>query len=68
MVPVIRYDNAHGYAHIDKCWETKKQIIQGLSNKDVVKLARKDLVINWKKYREMAHEKYKSDDDEETRS
>lgn len=52
--PVIRYDNAHGFAHIDRLWldpEKRKEEIKGLSNIDILKIARKDITDNWKKYR-----------------
>lgn len=47
----IRYDNAHGYTHIDRYWEVDKEILDGLDNLSVIRLARKDILTNWMEYR-----------------
>ena len=49
--PVIRYDNAHGYTHIDRYWTRKKEKIMNISMEDVIQMARKDIVDNWEEYR-----------------
>ena len=48
---IIRYDNAHGFTHIDRYWKSKKEIIKDKSEEEIIKLARKDITKNWKKYR-----------------
>ena len=55
--PVIRYDNAHGYTHIDRYWTRRKEKLTNLSMEDVIQMARKDLVSNWKKYRKKVEKK-----------
>ena len=46
---IIRYDNAHGFTHIDRYWESKKEIIEDKTKVDILKLARTDIRKNWKK-------------------
>jgi hypothetical protein len=50
---IIRYDNAHGFTHIDRYGKTEKEIIKNKSKKQIMKLARTDISNNWKKYRKM---------------
>lgn len=47
----IRYDNAHGYSHIDRFWEDGKENIEGKNKSSVMKMARKDILSNWLEYR-----------------
>ena len=49
--PIIRYDNAHDYAHIDRYWTSEKEQIQGETNLEIIRLARNDITNNWKKHR-----------------
>ena len=49
--PIIRYDNAHDCAHIDRYWTSKKEQIQGKTNLEIIRLARNDIINNWKKHR-----------------
>ncbi len=50
---IIRYDNAHGFTHIDRYGVAKKEIIKNKSKTQIMKLARRDIDKNWKKYRKM---------------
>jgi len=58
--PAIRFDNSHGYAHIDRYWLDEKEELGEKSNIEVLRMARKDIIQNWKKYREMV-EKFLGD-------
>lgn len=54
-VPVVRYDNAHGFAHKDllKPDGSKDKILIGaLDLNDALTLADKDVQENWVRYRE----------------
>ena len=50
---IIRYDNAHGFTHIDKYGKTEKEIIKNKSKEQIMKLARMDISNNWQKYRKL---------------
>ena len=47
----IRYDNAHGYSHVDRFWEDGKERIEEVNNLAVVMMARRDILTNWLVYR-----------------
>ena len=54
-VPVVRYDNAHGFAHKDlmKPGGSKEKILIGsLDLNEALTLADKDIQENWTRYRE----------------
>ena len=48
---IIRYDNAHGFTHIDRYGKTEKEIIKNMPKEQIMNLARTDISINWRKYR-----------------
>ena len=52
---VIRYDNAHGYVHVQKFWRSPNPIPlpedEKVSFEYLVKKYRQDLVENWERYR-----------------
>jgi len=50
---IIRYDNAHGFTHIDRYGQTEKEVIENKSKEQIMKLARTDISNNWKKYRKI---------------
>ena len=48
---IIRYDNSHGFTHIDIYGISEKEIIKNKSKEEIMNLARTDISNNWKKYR-----------------
>ena len=50
---IIRYDNSHGFTHIDRYGNTEKEIIKNKSKEQIINMARTDISTNWKKYRKM---------------
>jgi len=50
---IIRYDNAHGFTHIDRYGKTEKEIIKNKSKEQIMKIARADISNNWREYRKM---------------
>ncbi len=63
VYPVIRYDNAHGFTHIDRYWK-KKETLKGMTMESVIQMARSDLVENWVKYRNLVKRKVGDDTNE----
>ena len=49
--PIIRYDNSHGFAHIDRYWTAEKENISNLSNIEIIRKAKSNILENWNKYR-----------------
>ena len=50
---IIRYDNAHGFTHIDRFNDNEKEIIKNKSKEQIIDLARTDISNNWRKYRKI---------------
>ena len=48
---IIRYDNSHGFTHIDRYWDKRKKIIKKGTMEQVIQMAKKDIVGNWEAYR-----------------
>jgi len=48
---IVRYDNSHGFTHIDRYWDKGKEIIKKGTMKQVIQMAKKDIVSNWEAYR-----------------
>ena len=61
---IIRYDNAHGFTHIDRYGKTEKEIIKNKSKKQIMNMARTDISTNWKKYRKMVEKMIKGGSNE----
>lgn len=62
--PVIRYDTAHGFAHVDKIYPdgTIKKIRLTFSNfNNALNYAVEDININWKKYKKNFLEEFNND-------
>lgn len=58
---VIRYDNAHGYVHVQKFWRGPKPIPLkeevGLPLDYLVRQYKQDIVENWERYRSYVEQK-----------
>ena len=61
---IIRFDNAHGFTHIDRYDKTKKDIIKNKSKEEIIKLARTDISTNWKRYRKKVEKMIKGGSNE----
>ena len=60
--PVIRYDTAHGFAHVDKLspdGRIEKKKLNFTNFKDALNYAVEDININWRKYKQKFLEEIK---------
>jgi hypothetical protein len=61
---VIRYDNAHGFVHVQRFWRSPKPVPlkedENLSFEDLVKKYKEDIVGNWERYRSYIAERVRS--------
>ena len=58
---IIRYDNSHGFTHIDRYGRKKKEVLKNIPNVEVIQIARKDITDNWQKYRKRVERKIEGD-------
>lgn len=58
---IIRYDNSHGFTHIDRYWDKGKKKIENASMKQVIQIAKRDIVNNWEGYRKRVERMIRGD-------